>query len=365
MSAGAAHGDECSLRQQRRFRKRTDVPDGLDAPLPMPFPDRERATHGAGPAVSVAATKGSFVQLKKDIWRCAIVGAPAAEILASGSLDGWPLTWIPGSGDLRYLADPFGLWRDGRLYIFAEHFDYRDAVGRIAVSEYDQKLNLVRQAIVLREPWHLSYPFVFEANGETWLLPESFQSGESWLYRAVAFPDRWERAVRIPLDHTPLDATPYHDGTRWWLFYAPAFPPAMRLTALCAAYADRLEGPWHPHAANPILIDPLGARPGGTPIRHGGSLYLPVQGCTGTYGASVRLLRVDRLEPDRIVMTATGSLHAPMAAAPFVDGCHTLSAAGAVTLIDVKQTSASLRGLLVRPLRGIRRRARAAASSRW
>lgn len=308
---------------------------------------------------------GRVVQLRKDIWRCAILRAPAAEILASGSLDGWPMTWIPGSGDLRYLADPFGLWRDRRLYVFAEHFDYRDAVGRIAVSEYDGALNLVRQAIVLREPWHLSYPFVFEADGETWLLPEGFQSGGSWLYRAVAFPQRWERSARIELDHIPLDATPYHDGTRWWLFYAPAFPEAARLTTLCAAYADRLDGPWTPHAANPILIDPLGARPGGTPIRHGDTLYLPVQGCTGTYGASVRLLRIDRLNPDGIVAKVTDTLLAPGIAAPFIDGCHTFSAAGEVTLIDVKQTRASLRGLLVRPLRGIRRRAGMAAPERW
>ena len=305
------------------------------------------------------------MQLRKDIWRCAIVDASAVEILTAGSLDNWPLTWLPGSGGLRYLADPFGLWRGGRLYVFAEQFDYRDASGRIAVSEYDAALNLLDQTIVLREPWHLSYPFVFEANGDTWLLPEAYESGGLWLYRAAAFPRRWERAVRIVLDCIPLDATPFHDGERWWLFYAPAFPPSARLTELRAAYADRLEGPWHPHGGNPVHVDPRGARPGGTPIQHDNALYLPVQGCTGTYGASVRLLRIDALQPDRIAVTPTQQLHAPVAAAPFVDGCHTFSAAGAVTLIDVKRTRLSLAGLIARPLRGVHRRARAAAPYRW
>ena len=305
------------------------------------------------------------MQLRKDIWRCAIVGASAAEIIASGSLDGWRLTWLPGSGDLRYLADPFGLWRDGRLYVFAEQFDYRDASGRIAFAEYDGGLNLQRQAIALCEPWHLSYPFVFEADGETWLLPECFQSGGLWLYRAAAFPDRWERAARIELDPVPLDATPYHDGQRWWLFYAPAFPEAARLVELCAAYADRLSGPWRPYRGNPFFVDPLGARPGGTPLRHDGRLYLPVQGCAGPYGAAVRLLRIDTLRPDRIAAAATGVLEPPNAAAPFTDGCHTLAAAGPVTLIDVKRTRLSPRGLMVRPMRGMYRRARAAAPYRW
>lgn len=295
------------------------------------------------------------MQLKKDIWKCAIVGAPVSEIVASGSLDGWPMTWIPGSGDLRYLADPFGIWRDGALHVFAEHFDYRDARGRIVLSIYDRVLNLVEQRIVLREPWHLSYPFVFEADGETWLLPESFGSGGLWLYRAAQFPYRWERAARIALDAVPLDATPFHDGERWWLFYAPAFPEAARLTQLCAAYADRLEGPWRPYAHNPCLSDPLGARPGGTPLRLESGLYLPVQGCAGTYGAAVRLLRIDTLRPDRIDVAVTGTLEAPALAAPFTDGCHTLAAAGAVTLIDVKRTRLSLKGLAVRPLRGLYR----------
>ncbi|SFG20302.1 hypothetical protein SAMN05518801_11046 [Novosphingobium sp. CF614] len=256
---------------------------------------------------------------------------------------------------MRYLADPFGLWREGRLYVFAEHFDYRDAVGCIAVTVFDERLVPVKQAIVLREPWHLSYPFVFEAEGETWLLPEAFESGGLWLYRAAAFPYRWERAHRIALDHVPLDTTPVHDGERWWLFYAPAWPETARLTRLCAAYSDRLEGPWTAHPGNPILVDPHGARPGGTPVWHAGVLHLPLQDCRGTYGAALRLLRVDRLTPDEIAATVSMTLRAPPTAAPFVDGCHTLSAAGPVTLIDVKQTRISPRGLLMRPLRDLRR----------
>jgi hypothetical protein len=299
------------------------------------------------------------MQLKKDIWRCAIVSAPVDQILASGSLEGWPLTWIPGSGNLRYHADPFGLWRDNRLYVFTEFFDYRDAVGRIAVTVYDEYLTRAEQAIVLREPWHLSYPFVFEAQGETWLLPEAFQSDGLWLYRAVAFPHRWERMHRIVLDHVPLDATPFHDGQRWWIFYAPAYPEEGRLTHLCAAYADRLEGPWISYAANPLLFDPNGARPGGTPVWYNGVLYLPLQDCRGTYGAALRLLRFDRLSPDGIVAARCGMLQAPLAATPFVEGCHTLSAAGPVTLIDVKQTCFSPQALTMRPLRDLRRAWRA------
>ncbi|WP_176500747.1 glucosamine inositolphosphorylceramide transferase family protein [Sphingomonas sp. HMP9] len=285
--------------------------------------------------------------------------------MTTRSLEGFAFDWIPGSSNLRYLADPFGLWRDGQLYVFTEWFDYRDSVGRIAVSVYDAALTLVEQTVVLREPWHLSYPFVFEAEGETWLLPESFQSGGLWLYRAVSFPYRWERTVKITLDHVPLDATPFYDGERWWLFYSPAFPPAARLVQLCAAYADRIEGPWQSYIANPFFTDLHGARPGGTPIWHRGNLYLPVQGCTGTYGAAVRLLRIDKLAPDNIVAAFVNEMSAPLAATPFTDGCHTLAAVGPVTLIDVKQTRFLVGALASRPLRELYRRRQASQPYRW
>ena len=305
------------------------------------------------------------VQLKKDIWRCAIVSAPADLIVAAGSLDGLPLTWIPDAGPLRYLADPFGLWRAGRLYVFAELFDYRDAIGRICVSTYDDTLTLIDQAVVLAEPWHLSYPFVLESEGETWMIPEAFQSGGLLLYRAAAFPHRWVRSARIMLDHVPLDATPFHDGDRWWLFYAPAFPVTARLTQLCAAYADRLDGPWQPYAGNPFFVDSAGARPGGTVVWHNGAAHLPIQGCESSYGDKLRLLRFERLHPDAIVAAPVGVLEAPGAAAPFTDGCHTLSAAGPVTLIDVKRTRIAPRSLMMRPLRGLYRRRRATAAHEW
>lgn len=295
------------------------------------------------------------MQLKKDIWRCAIVAASAQHVLSRGSLEGLPLTWVPGSGNLRYLADPFGIWRDEQLHVFSEYFDYRDAVGRIIVTIFDRSLNLVEQADVLREPWHLSYPFVFEAEGETWMLPEAFQSGGLWLYRAVHFPYRWERAHPIVLDDVPLDATPVHDGTRWWLFYSPAFPEAHRLTHLCAAWSQTLAGPWTSHAANPIVIESNGARPGGTPVWKDGFLHVPLQDCRGTYGAAVRMARFDVLTPDQVSIAETVTLRAPAKASPYIDGCHTLSEVGEFTLIDVKKTRFSLRALTMRPIRDLRR----------
>lgn len=128
--------------------------------------------------------------LRKDIWHVGIVNSPLQHILAQGTLEGLPVVWTPPMRRFCFRADPFGLWRDDRLYVFVEDYDYRVRVGSIDVLIYDKSLHLLEQRKVLQTPWHLSYPYVFEADGHTWMLPEAFRSGKLTLYRCKHFPDQ-------------------------------------------------------------------------------------------------------------------------------------------------------------------------------
>lgn len=250
-------------------------------------------------------------------------------------------------GSFQFLADPFGLWRDGRLHVFVETYDYRVRIGAIEALVYDAQHCLLDRRPVLSEPWHLSYPFVFEGEGETWMLPEAHRSGRLTLYRAVAFPWVWEPAHEIVLDHVAVDATPLFHAGRWWLFYTSADREADKMSALHVAFADRLAGPWTPHPLNPVRRDPASARPGGTPVVIGETIVLPVQDCTRTYGGAIRPLEITTLTPTTFAAAPGRAIVAPPDCAPFVEGLHTLAAAGPVTLIDMKRTELSLHGLSI------------------
>ncbi len=279
--------------------------------------------------------------LLKDIWRVGVVRAPIETLLAPDALETQEIVWLPQEGALRFLADPFGLWRGGRLHVFVEAYDYRDRKGVIEVVILDAALRVVERRQVLEEPWHLSYPFIIEADGETWMLPEAHKSGRLTLYRAAAFPDRWEAVQTIDLDVVPIDATPvFHDGL-WWLFYTPATTKAAKVGALHAAFAERLTGPWTPHPGNPVRLDPSSSRPGGTPVAVDGALVLPVQDCRRTYGGAIRALRIHVLSPERFEATADEPIRPPESFAPYVKGLHTLASAGGVTLIDAKRQHVS------------------------
>jgi hypothetical protein len=279
-----------------------------------------------------------------DIWRVGIASVPIAEIAARGAVG--KVRWLAEEPGFRFLADPFGLWRGGRLHLFAEAYDYRTRHGTIDCLTLDADFTVADRRTVLREPWHLSYPYVFEADGETWMLPEASRSGASTLYRAAAFPDRWQPAARIKLDVAPIDATPVWHGGLWWLFYSGGRDRAARMGALHVAWAERLEGPWRPLRANPVRQDIAGARPGGTPFLADGQLCLPVQDCSRTYGGAIRILRFRHLSPGKVETELGPAIMAPDDSA-YRDGLHTLAACGPVTLIDAKKVDRSGRGWLI------------------
>ena len=293
--------------------------------------------------------------LRKDIWRPAIVAAPMADVLAAGTLDGLKLRWLPESGSFRFLADPFGLWRDDLLHVFVEAFDYRTRRGVIDVLVYDSALVLKARKTVLTKPWHLSYPFVFEAEGDIWMLPEAYRSGRLTLYRAVDFPWRWEPAHVLDLKRIAVDATPlFHHGL-WYLFHAKPARSGARTGHLHLSVAEHLSGPWHDHPSSPIVRNHPSCRPGGTPLSIDDRIILPVQDGARTYGGAIRPLTIEGLSPDRLVAHIGDPIVAPASAAPYVEGLHTMAAVGDFTLIDVKRTELSLHGLSIEAGRELRR----------
>jgi len=282
---------------------------------------------------------------RKDIWRCGVVAEPIDMLLSRGRIDG-PVAWLDEEPAFQFLADPFG-WRDeeGLLHVFAEHYDYRTRHGTIEALVFDDAMRLLSRHPCLKEPWHLSYPQVFAAEGAVWMLPEAHRSGALTLYRDRGGVRDWQAECRIELDSVPVDASILRHRDRWWLFYSPATNKVTKQSHLHIAWADRLCGPWTVHPANPVRVDRRSARPGGTPVVIGDRIMLPVQDCSATYGGALRPLWIDRLDEREFHAEVGDSLGLPASAGAYRDGMHTLTACGDITLFDVKRIDTSLPGL--------------------
>ncbi|KQV61174.1 glycosyl hydrolase family 43 [Pelomonas sp. Root1217] len=287
-----------------------------------------------------------FKRPRTDFWQVGIVPVPIEDIDAGRlSAARERITWLPDAGRWRYLADPFGLVRGDALHVFVEAFDYRVKRATIERHEFGlPDLAWRRHSTVLDRPFHLSYPQVFEHDGETWMVPESYQAGEIALYRACdSSLDHWERECALLSGLPGADASVIEHEGRWWMFYTLVGPGARDQRELHIAHAPALVGPWVPLPANPVRVNREGARPAGRPfIGRDGVLTLPVQDCSTGYGGATRLLRFPRLTPGQVEIEAgperlTGDLVSDSHQA----GLHTLTGCGGYTLIDVKRIDRS------------------------
>lgn len=91
-----------------------------------------------------------------------------------------------------WYADPFLFEHKEKLYMFVEAFDNIDEKGKIACMVFNGK-TFSEPEIVLEEAFHLSYPYVYEENGEIFMMPETSADGCIQIYKAVSFPYKWEK----------------------------------------------------------------------------------------------------------------------------------------------------------------------------
>jgi hypothetical protein len=195
-----------------------------------------------------------------------------------------------------FVADPFMIRVGDRWFMFFEVMNRATVMGEIGVATSDDLRSWRYERIVLREPFHLSYPFVLEWEGAHYLLPEASEDMVIRLYRATSFPWAWERCADLLEGHPFRDATPFHHDGRWWMF---ADTGAHWTEGTVRLYvADDLLGPWREHPASPIVDhEPTRGRPGGRVIRlDDGTLVRWAQDCYPVYGQRVRPFRIVRLD---------------------------------------------------------------------
>ena len=214
-------------------------------------------------------------------------GPAAQPVLGPDSLGG-----VKADG----VADPFMVRYGNQWLMFFEIENRCTDKGEIGLATSPDALSWAFQGIVLEEPFHLSYPQVFEHGGVWYLLPEAAASGGTRLYQADASPTGPWHLATVLINAPLVDPTLFcHDG-RWWLLALKGFRVEDELVLY---HADRLAGPWRPHLANPVLRhDRRAARPAGRVIRYQDALIRFSQDYTAYYGRQVRAFRIGELSTE-------------------------------------------------------------------
>jgi hypothetical protein len=276
------------------------------------------------------ATRGIERALHIEQWFLAYRFGRSAAAGVPADLQGFTRLMPPKDRDW---ADPFVIEKNGRYFVFFEELPYADRKAHISMIELDRSGRMSAPQRVLEADYHLSYPFLFEHEGQLYMVPESGRNRSVELYRCVDFPHAW-RLERVLIDGLRLvDATIHRGPDRWWMFANSAAGQSRVFDdELHLFHADRLLGDWKPHPKNPVKSDARSSRPAGRLFEREGALYRPAQICVPRYGAGLSLQRVTKLTPQDYIERQVERILPPAGSDLF--GLHTLNRAGDLTVVD-------------------------------
>ena len=188
-----------------------------------------------------------------------------------------------------FVADPFMIKADETWHMFFEVLLEGVEKGEIGWATSNDGLRWNYRQIVLKESFHLSYPYVFYLDGSYYIVPETGEASSIRLYKADPFPNRWTFIGEI-LEGVWMDPSIFFFDGWCWMFASPAYG------RLDLFYAESIDGPWRGHSMNPIVEGDIRiARPGGRVLVLGDKVIRFTQDGYPEYGTQVRAFEISEL----------------------------------------------------------------------
>ncbi len=205
---------------------------------------------------------------------------------------------------LRMVADPFLFVKDDRLYLFFEQF-YMNTKGVIAMTSTNDLVNWTDPVVVLEEPFHLSFPWVFRRNGNVYMIPETGGDKSIRLYVANNSLKSFKFVKKLDVNLNLSNKQEFDfwfgdtaiiekDGV-WYLFSTFG---ANGMNEMHLFMAEGFDGPYHEHPESPIYRSNKVGRNAGSLMEIDGRLIRVAQDCELGYGENIHVLEIDKLTRD-------------------------------------------------------------------
>jgi len=214
--------------------------------------------------------------------------------------------WFSLGNPLVMQADPFLFVHNDTLFVFYEQLRLSDECGKIMMISTKDLKSFTKPVQITNEPdCHFSYPFVFEDNGNVYMMPETGCDFNIRLYRATDSTLTKFEPYKVILSRTDTEKNSVtfdladscihkKEGT-YYLFTSYYVDNTYFLELY---QSDKLRGPYTKHPSSPICKGNKYGRCGGCIIESDGHLFRPAQDCGPQYGDQVHLLEIDKLSPE-------------------------------------------------------------------
>ncbi len=186
-------------------------------------------------------------------------------------------------------ADSFIYEYNGITAVFVEMLDFHYGLGTIGVFEIKDG-QVVGPKEIIKEPTHMSFPNIFEHNGQVYMIPETYSANDVHLYKCKEYPYKWEKTDALLSDCHIVDCALYeNDGITYIVGYDIDKESSRCFILNWDKWQLEEFFPKGEHCTE---------RPGGTFYKEDGKLKRVIQDCHRTYGEYIRIYDVERIDKE-------------------------------------------------------------------
>ena len=246
-----------------------------------------------------------------------------------------------------WMADPFLFEKDGITYIFYELFDFIKWKGILAYSILNDNNIASKPKIIIEEPYHLSFPFIFEKKDQIYIMPETCECGDVHLYKAVKFPDIWVKDDILIQSIFSCDTIKIDNNNESFLL-SSCMSKSSDFPFVISCYVNNVIFNLNEYDENFGCINGIsvskgdfGIRNAGASFKNDGNLIRPGQDSReGLYGAGLVFYKIDSLNPykEEILYNVKATdlqHHLINYSGVALYGCHTYNSSSKYEVIDI------------------------------
>ena len=193
------------------------------------------------------------------------------------------------------VADPFLFVHNEELYLFYEEQTDLTGKGIIKMTKTKDLKKWTKPTTVLEENFHLSYPNVFECEGQIYMMPETGNEGTIKLYKPNADLTSWNHYKTLLNGQHFVDSSILKYENRFYLFTTDY---TNETNVLKLYWSDSIDGEWTEHPRSPIASGKDTGRCGGSIFNYNGKLYRPSQLTQKRYGEGLALNQITALSKE-------------------------------------------------------------------
>ncbi|MFN6945463.1 MAG: hypothetical protein ACK4ND_10985 [Cytophagaceae bacterium] len=269
--------------------------------------------------IYIGKTRGIPFVEKKTIWSIGIYTGPSPFDLTPPNNFENPVLTARDVKDVpaEFVADPFMVKENNTWYMFFEVLNKKTNQGDLGVALSKDGLNWTYKQIILDEPFHLSYPYVFKWGNDYYMIPESNQAFSIKLYKAINSPYKWTFVKNLIEGKNFSDNSIIFHNNKWWIF------TSIKNDTLRLYYSSDLLGPWTEHPKSPIINgNPSIARAGGRVILFNNQIIRFAQDDYPYYGKQVRAFKITELSTQSYKEEEIGLILKPLGSGWNAKGMH-------------------------------------------